>query len=177
MDGYAADDNGSVSFIEPSTLNKYSDLDQLAWMETIDTILLGANTYKLFVEFWPTATTDQEVVADKINSIPKIVFSKKLTEAPWGSQSPLRIISGDAVKAISDLKKQEGKDMVIWGSIALTQELMKTKLIDEYHFRICPVVLGSGRPMFENTGHLNFELYHSKQYESGLMLLQYRQKP
>src|SRR6478735_6527806 len=85
MDGYAADANNSVSFIESTTLNKYSDLDQLAWMETIDTIVLGANTYRLFVEFWPTATTDQEVVADRINNIPKIVFSKTMTTAPWGN--------------------------------------------------------------------------------------------
>ena len=78
MDAYAADKNGSVTFIESTTLNKYSDLDQLRWLDTIDTILLGANTYQLFIEFWPTATNDQEVIADKLNSIPKIVFSKNL---------------------------------------------------------------------------------------------------
>jgi dihydrofolate reductase len=177
MDGYAADANGSVSFIESTTLNKYSDLDQLAWLESIDTILLGANTYKLFVDFWPTATMEQEIIADKLNSIPKIVFSKTLKEAPWGNLPAASIISTPSPEAIRALKKQEGKDMVIWGSISLAQALMKENLIDEYHFRICPVVLGSGRPMFENTGHLDFDLYHSKQYDSGLMLLQYRQKP
>jgi dihydrofolate reductase len=52
---------------------------------------------------------------------------------------------------------------------------MKANLIDEYHFRICPLVLGSGRPLFETTGPLHFELFGSKKYESGLMLLQYRQ--
>src|SRR5688572_215163 len=84
IDGYAADKNGEVRFIESSTDSKYSDQEQLKWLDTIDTIILGANTYKLFVEFWPTATNDQEVIADKLNSIPKIVFSKTLVKAPWG---------------------------------------------------------------------------------------------
>jgi dihydrofolate reductase len=177
MDGYAADANNTVTFIESTTLNKYSDLNQLAWLDSIDTILLGANTYKLFVDFWPTATTDQEVIADKLNSIPKIVFSKTMTHAPWGQWPAATVVSTDAVQALRQLKAQEGKDIVLWGSISLAQDFMKANLIDEYHFRIVPIVLGSGRPMFESTGPLQFELYGTKQYESGLMLLQYRQRP
>ena len=176
MDGYAADANNSVSFLESTTLNKYSDRDLLHFMDGIDTILLGANTYKLFVEFWPTATTNEEVIADKLNSTPKIIFSSTLLKAPWGKWPDASIIKTDAVQALNKLKAQEGKDMVLWGSVSLAQSFMKENLIDEYHFRICPLVLGSGRPMFEKTGPLNFELLGSKQYESGLMLLQYRQR-
>lgn len=177
MDGYAADANGTVTFIESTTLNKYSDLEQLEWLDTIGTIILGANTYKLFVEFWPTATNDDEIIADKLNSIPKIVFSKSLKKAPWGKYPDAEIISTDVVEAVKELKQKDGKDLVLWGSISLSQPLMKTNLIDEYHLRIVPVALGSGRPLFESTGKLDFELYHTKQYESGLMLLQYHQKP
>jgi dihydrofolate reductase len=176
MDGYAADKNNSPAFLESITLNKYSDLDQLAWMETIDTMLLGANTYKLFVEFWPTATNEQEVIADKLNSLNKIIFSSKLERAPWGDWPDAQVISSDASKAVRELKAQDGKDIVLWGSISLAQSLMRDNLIDEYHFRICPVVLGAGRPLFESTGPLDFELYDTKRYQSGLMLLQYRQK-
>jgi dihydrofolate reductase len=173
MDGMAADKNGSVTFIESTTLNKYSDIDQLRWMDTIDTILLGANTYKLFIEFWPTATTDQEIIADKLNSIPKIVFSRTLKKAPWGKY-PDAELSNDAIKTVKDLKKKSGKDMVLWGSISVAQQLMKENLIDEYHLRIVPIVLGEGRPLFASTGPLDFELYHSRHYDSGLMLLQYK---
>ena len=67
-----------------------------------------------------------------------------------------------------------GKDMVLWGSISVAQQLMKENLIDEYHLRIVPIVLGEGRPMFASNGPMDFELYHSRQYDSGLMLLQYR---
>ena len=177
MDGYAADANDTVTFIESTTLNKYSDLEQLEWLDTIGTIILGANTYRLFVEFWPTATNDDEIIADKLNSIPKIVFSKSLKKAPWGKYPDAEIIRTDVVEAVKELKQKDGKDIVLWGSISLSQPLMKANLIDEYHLRIVPVALGSGRPLFESTGKLDFELYHSKQYESGLMLLQYHQKP
>src|SRR4029078_11049034 len=97
-------------------------------METIDTILLGANTYRLFIEFWPAATTDQEIIADKLNSIPKIVFSRTLKKAPWGKY-PDAEISDDAIKTIKELKKKSGKDMVLWGSISVAQQLMKENLI------------------------------------------------
>jgi dihydrofolate reductase len=173
MDALAADKNGSVTFIESTTLNKYSDIDQLRWLDTVDTILLGANTYKLFIEFWPTATTGQEIIADRLNSIPKIVFSKSLKKAPWGKY-PDADISTDAIKTVKELKTKSGKDMVLWGSISVAQQLMKENLIDEYHLRIVPIVLGEGRRLFESTGPLDFELYHSRQYDSGLMLLQYR---
>jgi dihydrofolate reductase len=175
MDGYAADSNDSVTFIESTTLNKYSDLDQLEWLDTIDTMLLGRRTYELFYEFWPTASTSQEVIADKLNGIPnKIVFSKSLRKAPWGKW-PAATVEQDAVATVRDLKKGSGKDIVLWGSIEVAQDLMKADLIDEYEFRIVPVVLGSGRPLFERTGPLDFEMYGSKQYESGLILLQYKQ--
>lgn len=142
LDGYAADRNQSTSFFESPVYSEESDQDLLDEMERFDTILLGANTYKMFVEFWPTATNSEQIVADKLNSIPKVVFSKTLQSAPWGKWQPAEIISGDAVKAVTEMKKRPGKDMVLWGSISLAQDLMKANLIDEYQFRIVPVLLG-----------------------------------
>jgi len=176
MDGYAADANNKTTFLESTTLNKYSDLDVLHFMDGIDTILLGANTYKLFVDFWPGASNDQEVIADKLNSTPKIIFSGTMDKAPWGKWPAATVIKTDAVQTLKELKTRNGKDMVLWGSISLAQAFMKENLVDEYHFRVCPLVLGNGRHMFETTGPLDFELVGSKQYESGLMLLQYRRR-
>lgn len=176
LDGYAADANGSVTFIECTTKNKYSDLEQLDWLDTIDTIILGANTYQLFADFWPTATNEKEIIADKLNSIPKIIFSKSLKAAPWGKWPAAQIIATDAVQAVRALKSQPGKDIVLWGSISLSQSLMKANVIDEYHFRVCPTALGSGRKQFESTGHLEFELYNSTADESGLVVLKYHQR-
>ena len=68
LDGYVADKDGQLDFFTNlvAEQNKYSDADQLKFLETIGTILLGRKTYDLFVEFWPTATTDKEVIADKL---------------------------------------------------------------------------------------------------------------
>src|SRR5215216_1906398 len=131
LDGYVTDKNGQLDFFTNLTpeQNKYSDSDQLKFLKTIDTILLGRKTYELFVDFWPSATTDKEVIADKLNETKKIVFSNTITNAPWGQWAEAEIISGDAVEAIRKLKLLPGKDMVIWGSISLAQSLMKENLI------------------------------------------------
>lgn len=173
LDGYAADKNDTVTFIE--AVAKYSDDQQLAFLDTVDTFLLGANTYRLFYEFWPTATNEAEVIADKLNSMHKIVFSSKLTSAPWGEWPAAQVINASASEAIPALKQRDGKDIVLWGSITVAQALMRDDLIDEYHLRICPMLLGSGRPMFIDTP-MNLDLYETRRYDSGVMLLQYRRK-
>src|SRR3982750_2462982 len=123
LDGFVTDKDNQLDFFTQLTpeQNTYSDRDQLAFMETIDTILLGRITYQLFVDFWPTASTSQEVIADKLNQIKKMVFSNTLPEAPWGTWPAAELVSGDAAKAIRQLKSIPGKDMVMWGSISLAQ--------------------------------------------------------
>ena len=76
LDGYISDKNGELDFFTELTpeQNKYSDQDQLKFLETVDTVLLGRKTYELFVDFWPTATTDKEAIADKLNEINKIKY-------------------------------------------------------------------------------------------------------
>ena len=153
---------------------KYSDKEQLEFLNEIDAILLGANTYRLFVDFWPTATNDQEVIADKLNSLPKFVFSHSMQKAPWGKWPDATLIHTDAVESVKKMKSQDGKDMVLWGSISLAQSFMNENLIDEYHLRICPVVLGGGRSLFAKTGKINLELIESRTFPSGLVQLKYK---
>jgi dihydrofolate reductase len=167
LDGYVTDKNGQLDFFTNLTpeQNTYSDNDQLKFLETVDTILLGRKTYELFVEFWPTATTDKEVIADKLNNTNKIVFSNTLTKAPWGKWREAEIISGEATTAIKKFKSLPGKNMVVWGSISLAQSLMRENLIDEYHIQLCPVVTGGGRSLFPqqiNLAQLN--LLELRQY-------------
>ena len=176
LDGYVADKNGQLDFFTNLTpeQNKYSDSDQLKFLETIDTILLGRKTYELFVEFWPSATTDKEVIADKLNETGKIVFSNTITKAPWGQWPEAEIIAGEAVAAIKKLKLLPGKNMVMWGSISLAQSLMRENLIDEFHIQLCPVLTGGGRNLFlqkMNFGQLN--LLEVRQYKTGTVFLNY----
>ena len=114
LDGYAVDSDGTLDFFPPSETDRYSDRDQLAFLDTVDTILLGRKTYELFVDYWPTATTDEEVIAERLNELPKLVFSNSLSEAPWGTWPPARVVSGDAVAEIGRMKAREGKHMVLW---------------------------------------------------------------
>ena len=152
LDGFVTDKNGELDFFTSLTpeQNKDSDADQLRFLETIDTILLGRKTYDLFVDFWPVATADKEVIADKLNETYKIVFSNTITKAPWGQWPEVEIVTGEAIAAIKKFKQMPGKNMVVWGSISLAQSLMKENLIDEYHIQLCPVLTGGGRNLFHN---------------------------
>ncbi|MGV3696049.1 dihydrofolate reductase family protein [Flavobacterium sp.] len=176
LDGYAADKEGNLDFFTNLTPeeNKYSDQDQLKFLESVDTILLGRKTYELFVDFWPNATTDIEVIADKLNETDKIVFSNSLKTAPWGKWDNARVISGEAIEAIKKLKAFPGKDMVLWGSISLAQALMKENLIDEYHIQLCPVLTGGGRSLFADEMHLKeLKLSEVRKYDTGTVFLKY----
>jgi len=179
LDGFVTDKNGQLDFFTSLTpeQNKDSDADQLKFLETIDTILLGRKTYDLFVDFWPAATADKEVIADKLNETYKIVFSNTITKAPWGQWPEVEIVTGEATAAIKKFKQMPGKNMVVWGSISLAQSLIKENLIDEYHIQLCPVLTGGGRNLFPqqiNFGQLN--LLETRQYNTGIVFLNYEPK-
>ncbi len=177
LDGFAAGKNGQLDFftsLSPEQ-NKQSDLDQLKFLEEIDTILFGRITYQLFAGYWPAAASDAEIIANKLNSLHKIVFSNTLTTAPWGEWPAASIIAGNAVPAIKELKQLPGKNMVLWGSVSLVQSLIKENLVDEYHLQLCPVLTGAGRKLFPGEARMNqLQLQAVKQYDTGLALLQYK---
>jgi dihydrofolate reductase len=128
----------------------------------------------LFVDFWPTATTDREIIADRLNELPKLVFSNTLREAPWGTWAPAEVVSGDGVAEIRRLKAQEGGNMVLWGSLSFAQALMKAELIDEYHLQICPVLIGGGRPLFPDLGgYERLKRVSVRTYDTGVVFVHY----
>lgn len=174
LDGFAADKDGNPGFIPASETDQVSDRDQLRFLDSVDTILLGRKTYELFVGFWPTATTDQEIVADRINTLPKVVFSNTLREAPWGTWPPARVVAGDAVAEIRRMKAEDGKHMVLWGSLSLAQQLIAADLIDEYHLQICPTLIGGGRPLFPDLpGYAGLKRVNVRTYDTGVVFLHY----
>ena len=179
LDGYVTDKDGQLDFFTnlPPEQNKYSDLDQLKFLDSVDTILLGRRTYELFVAFWPNATTDTEVIADKLNETKKMVFSNTITNAPWGNWAGADVIDGEAITQIQKLKSMPGKNMVIWGSISLAQSLIKARLVDELHIQLCPVLNGGGRKLFTEQMNLdNLELVELRKYDTGTVFLNYAVK-
>lgn len=176
LDGHVTDQNGGLDFFTALTpeQNKHSDRDQLKFLETVDTILLGRKTYELFVAFWPTATTAQEAIADRLNAIPKVVLSNTLTEAPWGRWAPAEIMKGNATEAVARLKARPGQNIVLWGSISLAQSLLPARLIDEVHLQVCPVITGGGRRLFpEPWTPMDLQLQETRRYPTGTVYLSY----
>jgi len=154
IDGMVAGPNGSVDFIPLSTQGDSSfGREQVALMDTVDTLLLGRVTYEMFAGFWPNVDDGAEkAFADKFNAVPKVVFSTTLTCAPWGRWTEGRIVTGDVVEEVERLRQQVGKHLLIPGSISIAQALMAEGMVDEYRLVRCPVVLGSGRPLFRADG-------------------------
>jgi dihydrofolate reductase len=155
LDGYAAGPDGELDFVSEAgsaadpTSGPFVER-QLAFIESVDTILLGAVTYRMFAAYWPEQTTETQAIADALNATPKVVFSSTLESAPWGSWEPARLVSGSAAEEVRRLKAEPGKDMVVWGSLALSDSLMREGLVDEYRLQVCPVVIGRGKRLFED---------------------------
>jgi dihydrofolate reductase len=179
LDGMAADVNNGVDFVPASVQGdqKFGQRQEV-FIDSIDAILLGRVTYNMFSAYWPNVTSgDDKPFADKLNVIPKIVFSQTLDRAPWGDYEPARIVKTDATGEVVALKQQAGKDMVVWGSISLAQSLVQAGLIDQYQLIVCPLVLGNGQALFGDSTPFNLKLEKAQSFDRGAVLLDYRAAP
>lgn len=173
-DGYAADACGTTKFFEDIKWSSDSDADILEQMDSIDTILLGANTYALFVDYWPTADPNQELIANKLNETAKLIFSSSLNRVHWGKWEKPTLIQTAAVAYIKELKEKPGKEMIVWGSLSLAQSLMEEGLIDEIEIRTLPILLGDGKRLFKLSKSIQLETIEHKKYTSGITLNRYK---
>lgn len=169
LDGFAAGAKGEIDFINDSSDGDPSGgqlvEDQLAFIGTLDTILLGAETYRMFAAYWPEQTVETQGIADALNATPKVVFSRTLERAPWGAWGEARVVAGPASEEVRRLKAEPGKDLVVWGSLTLAESLERDGLVDEYRLLVCPVVLGHGRRLFgEGTPTRWLSLVETKPY-------------
>lgn len=170
IDGFFAGPNGELDwFIWDDEMAKFST-DQL---KTMGTILLGRVTYQLFADYWPTPSAYKEnpIIAPMMNELPKIVFSSTLNRAEWNNSM---VVKENIAEEISKLKKQPGKDMVIFGSGTIVSAFAKLGLIDLYRLIVNPVVLGSGKPLFKGLDNkLKLKLLNAKALGSGNVILEY----
>jgi dihydrofolate reductase len=123
LDGFATDKNGKLDFFTPTVRDIYMDEYYAECLNNIDCILFGKNTYKQFSAVWPERNGD--MISEKINSSEKLVFSKSLTNAPWGKWGFATVVSTDLQSKIKELKSVPGKNIIIWGSLSLAQQAMK----------------------------------------------------
>ena len=136
----------------------------------VDAFLLGRRTYDIFTGFWPTAG-DSDPVAAALNSLPKYVASTTAPELTWEGAE---LLSGDTVEAVRELKSRPGKELQVHGSGNLVQTLAANDLVDTYRLLVAPVVLGSGKRLFEHgVAPGSFTLAGHSVTGTGLQLLTY----
>ncbi|HJU90997.1 MAG TPA: dihydrofolate reductase family protein [Gemmatimonadaceae bacterium] len=177
LDGHAAASDGSVDFVPAAMSGDQSfGQRQLGFIDSVDTMLLGRKTYELFAGHWPNVTSGEDRdFAEKINALNKVVFSTTLDRAPWGKFPPARIVKGNPAAEVARLKKERGKDMVLWGSLSIAQALARDGVIDDYQLIICPIVFGSGKPLFSDSAKpRDLKLRSTRPFDRGAVLLDYQ---
>ena len=116
--------------------------------------LLGRRTFDIFRGYWPDQVDPANPIATAINSLPKYVVSKSLRQDDviWRGEHPdtARLVTGDLVSAVSALKAEPGDELQIWGSGNLLGTLLHHGLVDRFRLMTFPVVLGSGRRLFND---------------------------
>ncbi|HLE42001.1 MAG TPA: dihydrofolate reductase family protein [Nitrospirota bacterium] len=170
LDGYFEGPRREIDWHNvDAEFNEYA----IGMLNSVDTLLFGRVTYELMAGYWPTpdAMKNDPIVAGKMNSLPKIVFSRTLDKVAWNNS---RLVKSNVEEEIQKIKKQQGKDIVILGSGSIVSELAPLGLIDEYRLMVNPVVLGAGKPLFKGIkDRLNLKLIKAKTFKSGNVLLYY----
>jgi dihydrofolate reductase len=171
LDGYFEGPNREIDWHNvDAEFNEYA-IDML---NSVDTLLFGRVTYELMASYWPTsdAIKNDPIVAEKMNTLPKIVFSKTLNKVGWNNT---RLVKDVISKEIEKMKQVPGKDIVILGSGSIMSEFAQRGLIDEYRIMVNPIVLGDGKPLFKGIkDRLNLKLTKTRTFGNGNVLLYYQ---
>ena len=152
LDGIVEDPGGAQAG-EPAdwtSFDRGAEGDQLKLAELIaaDAQLLGRVTYDVLAAAWP-AIEDEAGFSAKMNGMPKYVISKTLHDPAWNNTT---VLSGDPVAEITALRDKVARDILVTGSSQLVHLLASNDLVDQYNLMIFPVLLGSGRKLFPDTG-------------------------
>jgi dihydrofolate reductase len=140
-------------------------------LHSADRLLFGRITYEGMAAYWRTA---QGEVADLMNGIPKVVFSRTLERPDWANTT---LVKENAAAAVRDLKKQGDRNMFVFGSANLSETLINGDLFDEYRLAITPVVLGTGKPLFgRGLSRHTLKLIEARSLTSGCVILRYERE-
>lgn len=176
VDNIAAEEDGGLSFVsgEPfsDATNPAFKAKLMGFVDSVDTLILGANTYAQTKDYWPYAD-DQGEYGEKLNNLTKFVASSKLDAAPWGD-FPAATVTRDPAAAIRELKEQDGKDIWLWGSLTLMRSLLDAGVVDEITMLVCPVSRGNGTRLFEDRQDL--KPVEATAFDNGVVILRYEIK-
>lgn len=174
LDGYFADLHGNMS---------WAHKDDAEWIAFAaenasggGVLLFGRVTYDLMASYWPTpaALKNAPAVAEGMNRMQKVVFSRTLDKAAWQNTT---LVKGDIVAAVRRMKNEPGEGMAILGSGSIVSQLTQARLIDEYQIVVHPVVLGAGKTMFEGVKEkVALRLTKTRAFGNGCVVLWYETK-
>jgi dihydrofolate reductase len=186
-DGYFAGPDGNLEWVVPDEEQAKAAAESIPGF---DTVLFGRRTYELFEGFWRQAVEDSNTAPDPhrpgrrsrehraiaiwLNEVTKLVFSRTLKDVTWRNS---RLLHELDPREIEIMKSQPGKDMIVFGSGSIVSQLTQHGLIDEYQFVVCPILLGSGRPLLSGVSKsLRLNLLEAKAYQSGDVMLRYARR-
>ena len=175
LDGFFAGPKGEIDW---HNYDQEMGIYSAEQMKTLGGLIFGRTTYELMFSYWPTpeGMKSEPVVADIMNTIPKIVFSKTLKPVTDGSiWKHTTVLNEIKPEEIIKLKQQEGKDLAIFGSGTIVQQFTNLGLIDEYRLVVNPIILGDGKPLFKDvTNRRKLKFIDLKEFKNGNVLLKYQ---
>jgi dihydrofolate reductase len=173
LDGYFTDANADMSFAHNTNPDTEWDAFVSGNARGGGILIFGRVTYELMANFWPTlsAAENMPVVAERMNNLSKVVFSRTMDKALW---SNTKLVKDDMIGEIQKMKKESGEGMAIMGSGSIVSQLASLSLIDEYQIVVIPVVLGKGRTMFEGIKEkASLKLTKTRTFKNGNVYLCY----
>ncbi|TWI04650.1 dihydrofolate reductase [Luteimonas cucumeris] len=174
-DGYAAEPDGGIGFFENASSINAVDQEQLRLLGSVRAIVLGRRTFDMFAAYWPDADPAREPVAAPINATPKYVVSNTLSSAPWGGRGDTAtVLRGDGVASLRELRARVDGDIIVWGSLTLSDALLRAGEVDMLRLRIVPQLIGAGRSFAPaDIGRRALVLEQAKSYPPDAVVLQY----
>lgn len=175
INGYVAQPDGKNDWMTWIRDEEFTAF-MISMLDTSDTLLLGRKTAESIIKFWERTANDNPAhpFAKKIADIPKVVFTKTLDKSIWNNTT---LAKGNIAKEIDSLKKQNGKDILVFGGAGFVSSLIKEKLIDEYHLIVNPTAISDGMTIFDSLESVRkFIPIKSKLYPGGKTVLSYKIK-
>lgn len=182
LDGYMAGPDGELDWIVAG--GELLEKDHMAIAQAADVAIFGRNTYDAMASYWPKLADDEAAsptsreFAKVLNAMPKLVFCAEEETFEWNNTSACVVADDQAVvQKITELKAQDGKDILVYGGVKTAQTFVQQDLVDEYHLDVNPVLLGQGHLLFEGIkDRRDLTLVSTQAFGAGLVALIYRRK-
>jgi dihydrofolate reductase len=168
LDGYVEGSHHEIDWhLVDDEFNAYA----VEMFDAADVLIMGRRTYELMAGYWPTATDNDPVVTERMNSTPKLVFSRTLKKVEWQNS---HLAAGSIAEEVARLKQVPGDGVLPVGGSDLAAAFLEQGLMDELHIILTPILLGGGKTVFDGIKkRYPLRLLSTKQFKSGNVVLIY----